>query len=297
MTKNLSYSDLQKGGYKLAKIVANRPIDDDNVKDKMADMRKIGAIESVKVVKAADALNEGLDLVDFKNPTIPVTAKNAQKYLAIPDGQNRTTAHINLLAERDNNGEPTYNKDLILEFLPEDREYTIMEYICRVNDPGHTWRLDDYAHGAGELHKDIPTLAFIAELVNNDKFPCSSAAKWATLNRRITSSMVREAVNSKGVVDSQFSVDVNLADGKRLVKAAKQTFAMKVVKNRTLVDWVIDQLADKEEVDNLERFFLQITPEQADNLRNIKGVKGGESKETMVKKMLSTLYQNMKEGL
>lgn len=291
MGKTITFSDLQKQGLKLAKIVANREVDEKNVMDKMADMRRLGAIETVKVVKAADAINEGLAVVDFTNQKQTVDAKMAKKYFAILDGQNRTTAHLSLSAERDESGNPTYTKEIWFELLPEDRPYSIMEYICRVNDPGHTWNLNHYTHAAGELHGDYPTLAFIATLVSQG-FSYSSAAKWATLNRRITPSMVREAVNTTNGVDPQFAIAVNLEDGERLVTAARKTLDITIVKGRTLVDWVIDMLGDKISIDRMERFFLNLSKEQAKSLKDLKGDKNGASKEMKVKTMLNDLFYN-----
>lgn len=289
MKKIISFSDLQKRGLKLAKIVANRQVSEINVKEKMADMRRIGAIETAKVVMATEAIKEELDLVDFDNHTIAINKNMAKNYVAILDGQNRATAHRKLSAERGEDGEATYSHELWFEFLPDDRPYSIMEYISRVNDPGHTWTLNDYAHGAGEMHKEYPTLSFISSLVS-EKFPYSSAAKWASLNRRLTPYMVRQAVNSTKDVDPQFAIDVNLKDGKRLVTAARKTLDIKVVRGRTTIDWVLDMLGDKVSVDNLESFFLQISEEQASEIKDIKGVKNGPSKEMMVKEKLTEYY-------
>ncbi len=97
MLQILNFSELQAQGLKVAKIKANRDLDEKNVKAKMADLKGRGLIIPAMVVNAYDALREHLDLCDFRDSSIAVDGTNEDQYLVLIDGQHRFEAHLRLM--------------------------------------------------------------------------------------------------------------------------------------------------------------------------------------------------------
>ena len=289
MLQILNFSELQAKGLKVAKIKANRDLDEKKVKAKMADLKSRGLIIPAMVVNANDALREHLDLCDFRDGTIAVDSTNAERYLVLIDGQHRFEAHLRLME-----GCEDYTRDFTFQFVQIEDGVSILDVLKAVNDPGHTWTLSDYTHSAWELNKENPMLSFISELVS-DGISYSSAAKWATLNRRLTPSMVKEAVNNEGAIDPLFTNIKYLASGKRLFAVAKKALGKAIVKPRALVDWVIDILSDADskeaEANQLINFFESLTADQVESLKKAKGQKNGASKEEALRRALDKFYQ------
>lgn len=289
MLQILNFSELQAKGLKVAKIKANRDLDEKNVKAKMADLKGRGLIIPAMVVSAKDALREHLNLCDFRDSSIAVDGTNEDQYLVLIDGQHRFEAHLRLMKESED-----YSRDFLFQFVQLADGVSILDVLKAVNDPGHTWTLSDYTHSAWELNKENPMLSFISELVS-DGISYSSAAKWATLNRRLTPSMVKEAVNNEGAIDPLFTNIKYLSSGKKLFAAAKKALGKAIVKPRALVDWVIDILGDADskeaEANQIIRFFDSLTADQVENLKKAKGQKNGASKEEALRRALDKFYQ------
>lgn len=283
-----TFSELEAQNMNIAKIQANRDLDKKNVEAKMEDLKTRGLICNAVVVPATDAINEGLELCDFKNPKIAVTAENADQYVVVVDGQHRLAAHLRL-----KDSDPEYSREFTFQYAPTERAYTIVEMLRAINDPGHTWSLKDYAHGASTLNGSCPTLCFIADLVAQG-VPYSSAAKMAALNRKITASMVKEAMNSVGDVNATLVISKNLEYGKQIFAASKNRLGLAFVKHRPFVDWILDAMTEEdskaEGAAKISRFFESLSDAQVKVLKNIKGVKGGSSKEELLKKELDNLY-------
>ena len=287
--KTIRFSELQAEGLKVAKIKANRDLDEKNVKAKMADLKSRGLIIPAMVVNANDALREHLDLCDFRDSNIAVDNTNADRYLVLIDGQHRYEAHLRLVEESED-----YSRDFTFQFVQLADGVSILDVLKAVNDPGHTWTLSDYTHSAWELNKENPMLSFISELVS-DGISFSSAAKWATLNRRLTPSMVKEAVNNEGAIDPLFTNIKYLSSGRKLFASAKKALGKAIVKPRALVDWVIDILGDADskeaEANQLISFFESLTADQVESLKKAKGHKNGASKEEALRRALDKFYQ------
>ena len=289
MLKIYTINDLQAEGLKIAKIKANRDLDEKNVKAKMEDLKGRGLIIPAMVVDAAAALEEKLELCEFANKDIVVDESNAKEYLVILDGQHRYEAHQRLLKE-----DPDYTRDFRFQTVDIPEGVTILDVLKAVNDPGHTWSLSDYTHSAWEINKENPTLSFIAELVA-EGISYSASGKWSSLNRRLTPAMVKEAVNNEGSLDPLFVENKFLDAGKKLFEAAKKKLGKQMVKPRALVDWIIDTLGDaeskSEEIAKLLLFFEDMTKEQADELKQVRGKKNVLSKEEALRKQLDKLYR------
>ena len=287
--KTIRFSELQAEGLKVAKIKANRDLDEKNVKAKMADLKSRGLIIPAMVVNANDALREHLDLCDFRDSNIAVDNTNADRYLVLIDGQHRYEAHLRLVEESED-----YSRDFTFQFVQLADGVSILDVLKAVNDPGHTWTLSDYTHSAWELNKENPMLSFISELVS-DGISFSSVAKWATLNRRLTPSMVKEAVNNEGAIDPLFTNIKYLSSGRKLFASAKKALGKAIVKPRALVDWVIDILGDADskeaEANQLISFFESLTADQVESLKKAKGQKNGASKEEALRRALDKFYQ------
>lgn len=89
---------------------------------------------------------------------------------------------------------------------------------------------------------------------------------------------------------------------RRLLKAVAEHLSKEVLKSRTLVDWVInkyDEADDEQEVsviDNLVAFFSSLSKEKAEQIEKAKGQRGGDTKETIINRLLNKFYEQFKQS-
>ena len=83
----------------------------------------------------------------------------------------------------------------------------------------------------------------------------------------------------------------------RLLKAASKHLSKEILKSRTLIDWIIYQYdeADDEQkvcvINNLVGFFSSLNKEKAEQIEKAKGQRGGDTKETIINRLLNNFYE------
>ena len=101
-------------------------------------------------------------------------------------------------------------------------------------------------------------------------------------------------MNSVGDVNATLVISKNLEYGKQIFAASKNRLGLAFVKHRPFVDWILDAMTEEdskaEGAAKISRFFESLSDAQVKVLKNIKGVKGGSSKEELLKKELDNLY-------
>jgi hypothetical protein len=138
-------------------------------------------------------------------------------------------------------------------------------------------------------------LYFITELA---KKGCSlrAASEWATLTDTITKGVIVKAMN--GSIDDKLKCEENLKYGKALYALAAEKFGEEFMKTRVLADWVLKILnatplttPGEKTIERIKAFFKKLSQEDATEISNLKGSRGGDTKEALVNKRLDELFQ------
>lgn len=169
---------------KVAFVAENRNIDKNNVKKKIASLKKFGRnIVPLLYVDALDVANSNLVDAISKNPVEP---KDYSKYIAALDGQHRYIAATELASSKDANGFTVDN--LIWSKIEIPEEMSFADVLVEVNNVTSKWKGADYISGcvlknpeekslfASQLNK----LGVSAKTVNKYLF-FSEKAQWARI--------------------------------------------------------------------------------------------------------------------
>ena len=169
---------------KVAFVAENRNIDKNNVKKKIASLKKFGKnIVPLLYVDALDVANSNLVDAISKDPVEP---KDYSKYIAALDGQHRYIAATELASSKDANGFTVDN--LIWSKIEIPEEMSFADVLVEVNNVTSKWKGADYISGcvlknpeekslfASQLNK----LGVSAKTVNKYLF-FSEKAQWARI--------------------------------------------------------------------------------------------------------------------
>ena len=99
-----------------------------------------------------------------------------------------------------------------------------------------------------------------------------------------------------GTIAESLKNDKDIDKGQKLLQAAKKSFSEDFLKKRTMPDWIISKLKDDEDgrtafIKKMCNFLSQIGRETADEIEKSKGVRGGDTKETIVNRLLNKLWE------
>ena len=169
---------------KVAFVAENRNIDKNNVKKKIASLKKFGRnIVPLLYVDAVDVANSNLVDAITKDPVEP---KDYSEYIAALDGQHRYIAATELASSEDANGFTVDN--LIWSKIEIPEGMTFADVLVEVNNVTSKWKGADYISGcvlknpeekslfASQLNK----LGVSAKTVNKYLF-FSEKAQWARI--------------------------------------------------------------------------------------------------------------------
>ncbi len=86
------------------------------------------------------------------------------------------------------------------------------------------------------------------------------------------------------------------------MEAAKKSFSVKFLKSRNIIDWLIAQY-DKANDDNktatvnqLAKFLESLGRDKAELIEKTKGQRGGDTKETIINRLLNNFYEQFKQS-
>ena len=288
-----SLTAIEASGKKIAKLVANRQIRRAVQAAKKKSLRQFGQAVPAIIVDATAAVDQGFAILDFRTGA-QIPTEEIGNYVVVVDGAHRLDAHLNLLKEV-KDGE--YTEDFYFMFpLSEKQNKDIGQLLAEINTCTTPWKGGDYAIGASMMvEEDLPVLSFITELA---KKGCSlrAASIWATLTDAITKRVIVKAMN--GEIDKNLTLTKNLEYGKKLYAVAVKTFGEEFLMTRTLADWVLKTLNITQVVtlrstilEKIEAFFNSLSEEDVEEIVNLKGRRGGETKEALVNKRLDELFQ------
>lgn len=294
----LSLSILAERGIKVAKLVGNRDLKEEVVKKKMESLKKYGILVPAIIVSASEALEQGLEIVDFETGEV-VTKDNCENYVVLVDGCNRYKAHLKLQEENKNLPEDEQYKGDFKIIYPLNSKMLIAEMLAEVNIATNPYKGGDYAKAASLVNKekDLPLLTAINELTSKG-FSSESAGLWL-LFKGVSKETLALAI--KGVISPDLKITTGLERGKRLLKSARESFLDKTLKTRIIPSWIVHQYEQTEDNDKplftekMEDFLTHISREDSDYIDKVKGKRGVTTRESLVNNKLNKLWDEFKQ--
>lgn len=296
----LTLTMLASKGTKIARLSGNRNFDEKVVKSKMKSMKANGMLVPAIIVDAKKVIDAGLEIVDFATEE-PVNEADADKYVVLVDANHRYKAHLNLLeANKDLKDEEKYKREFYLIYALNE-EIAVARMFSEINICTNPWKGSDFPRGAKMACKeDLPLLDFILELTEQG-YPLPTVSKWGTFKAGITKEIMADAMAGK--ISDKLRKTNGLERGKKLLKAAEIHLSKEVLKSRNLIDWIVIQYeeADDEQkttvINNLVKFFSGLSKKEAEQIEKVKGIRGGDTKETIMNRLLNKFYEGFEQSL
>lgn len=296
----IALSMLLDEGIKIARLSDNRNFDEEVVKSKMKSMKANGMLVPAIIVDAKKVIDAGLEIVDFETEE-PVNEADAGKYVVLVDANHRYKAHLNLLeANKDLKDEEKYKREFYLIYALNE-EIAVAKMLAEINICTNPWKGGDFPKGAKMVCKEeLPLLDFIEELTSQG-YPLSTASKWATFKSDITKDVIADVMADK--INEKLRRTSGLERGKKLLEAAKKSLSENILKSRTIIDWIIfkyDEATDENKatvIDKLVAFFTSLDRPKAELIEKAKGVRGGDTKETIMNRLLNKFYEGFEQSL
>lgn len=290
----LTLTVLASKGIKIARLSGNRNFNAKAIKAKMQSMKENGMLVPAIIVDAKEVIKAGLEIVDFETGQV-ISEDDADKYVVLVDANHRYQAHLNLLkANEDLKEEERYKGEFYLIYALNET-IAVAKMLAEINVCTNPWKGGDFPKGAKMVCKEeLPLLDFIEELTSQG-YPLPTASKWATFKSDITKDVMADAMAGK--INEKLRKTNGLERGKKLLKAAKKPLSKNVLKRRNLIDWIIFQYeeADDEQkaiiVNKIVDFFSNLHREQAEQIEKAKGERGGDTKETIINRLLNSFYE------
>ena len=299
LLKVIALSTLLERGFKTARLSGNRNFDEKVVKAKMKSMKANGMLVPAIIVDAKKVIEAGLEIVDFETGEI-ISGADAARYVVLVDANHRYKAHLNLLeANKELKDEEKYKGEFYLIYALNE-EIAVSRMFSEINICTNPWKGGDFPKGAKMACKEeLPLLDFIVELTEQG-YPLPTASKWGTFKAGITKEVMADAMAGK--ISDKLRKTNGLERGERLLKAASEHLSKEVLKSRTLIDWAINEYeeADDEQkvsvINNLVGFFSSLNKEKAEQIEKAKGQRGGDTKETIINRLLNNFYEQFTQS-
>ena len=298
LLKVIALSTLLERGFKIARLSGNRNFDEKVVKAKMKSMKANGMLVPAIIVDAKKVIEAGLEIVDFETGEI-ISGADAARYVVLVDANHRYKAHLNLLeANKELKDEEKYKGEFYLIYALNE-EIAVSRMFSEINICTNPWKGGDFPKGAKMACKEeLPLLDFIVELTEQG-YPLPTASKWGTFKAGITKEIMADAMAGK--ISDKLRKTNGLERGRRLLKAAEH-LSKEILKSRTLIDWIIYQYDEADDdqkgatIDNLFKFFSSLNKEKAEQIEKAKGQRGGDTKETIINRLLNNFYEQFTQS-
>ena len=266
LLKVIALSTLLERGFKIARLSGNRNFDEKVVKAKMKSMKANGMLVPAIIV----------------------------------DANHRYKAHLNLLeANKELKDEEKYKGEFYLIYALNE-EIAVSRMFSEINICTNPWKGGDFPKGAKMACKEeLPLLDFIVELTEQG-YPLPTASKWGTFKAGITKEIMADAMAGK--ISDKLRKTNGLERGRRLLKAVAEHLSKEILKSRILIDWIIYQYDEADDdqkgatIDNLFKFFSSLNKEKAEQIEKAKGQRGGDTKETIINRLLNNFYEQFTQS-
>lgn len=290
----LTLAVLASKGIRVARLAGNRNFDNKIIKAKKMSLKECGMLTAAIVVDAKDALDAGLEVVDFETGDT-ITTENADKYVVLVDANHRCKAHLELVKE-----DADYKGEFYLMYSLQ-KDISITKMLSEMNIATNPWKAPDYAKGAAMMvSEDLPLLTAINELTDlGYSLPATSG--WLTFGNKITKEVLAKAMN--GTIDEALKQTKGIERGKKLLEAARKSFGDDFLGKRTLSDWIISKYINTGEdkisnftSDMVSFFNTYLNRAKADKIVKLKGKRGETTREQLIFEELNKLWNVASNG-
>lgn len=303
--ETITLSELINEGKRIARLVDNRDFDSKDLKAKKASLKEKGQLIPAIIVDGSKAVSEGLDIVDFKTSN-PINDDDAANYVVIIEGNHRYKAHLELLEENETANEKYEREFYVMYPLNDSDTITIDSMFKEMNIATNPWKSKDYLKEVARKTEEYTLLKEINALVS-EGYSIPSASMWLTLGKPIDPTTIKKLSAGKKlttIAKNSLSITSNIATGKELLKLSKAAFGLEFVKTRTLSTWVTGKIENggvTNANDTINRIKKMLSNLATDNnaataIINAKGVKGGETKDSKIYRLLDKQFENTQQS-
>jgi hypothetical protein len=216
---------------KVAFVAENRNIDKNNVKKKIASLKKFGRnIVPLLYVDAVDVANSNLVDAITKDPIEPT---DYREYIAALDGQHRYIAATELASSDDANGFTIDN--LIWSKIEIPEGMTFADVLVEVNNVTSKWKGTDYISGCVLLNSD--EISLFANQLNKDGVSAKTVNKYLFFSEKAQWARIMTAKTDEDREKYYANADLDRA---KEIWAVVETFPENVQTSSVIIDYIKD---------------------------------------------------------
>lgn len=264
----VNYFDCFRAGIKFAYLEKNRSIDENHVLNFVESFKRVGVLNSIKVVAARKMIEEGCIVRDRAGNILSSATPNINLYYCILDGQHKADALALWIANAETKDIPL---DASIEAVNIPEGISAGAYIAEYNLTCKKWNhRDTQALLVQAYEKEGRTvLSRIGTCVDEDNMTQRGAWKIYKMNDGYKKSKYEDALFNNKLSDELRGTDAEIERGDR-IRRAIQVACRKVVKmkrNSAIIDAIIAEYnavsdTQKAEIMNLLMLFITSLSEQ-----------------------------------
>lgn len=267
---SVNYYDFLSAGGKFAYLDKNRTINESHVMKFVESFKRVGCLNSIKVVVARKVIEEGHTIRDRAGNILSLATPNMDMYYCIIDGQHKADALALWIANEETKNIPLVAK---IEMVNIPQGVSIGAYIGEFNLVCQKWSHRDTQALLGQTFEKEGTtiLSRIESCVNEDKMSQRGAWKIYKMNDVYKKSKYEDALFKGKLSDELRGTAAELERGDRILRsirvACRQEVRMK--KNSAIIDVVIaayNAVSDTQKIEIMDQLMLFVTSLPAQTL-------------------------------
>ena len=256
--------DFHRASGKFAYLDKNRSIDMKHVEFLFGSFKRVGMLNSIKVVPARMLIEKGHILRDRAGNILTLATPNIDMYYCILDGQHKVDALALWLASEETRHKPLDNALMELVNIPKD--VPIGAFIGEYNLACKKWNHHDtQALLAQTFKKEGETvISRIDACVNEDKMSQRAAWKIYKMNDGYKKQKYEEALFKGKLSDELKGTEAEIERGDRILRAIRVACrnVVKMKRNSAIIDAIIsayNAVSDEDKAKTMDRLMLFIT--------------------------------------
>ena len=264
----VNYFDCLRSGIKFAYLEKNRSIDENHVLSFVESFKRVGVLNSIKVVAARKLIEEGCIVRDRVGNILSSATPNIDMYYCILDGQHKADALALWIANEETKDVPL---DASIEPVNIPEAISAGAYIAEYNLTCKKWNHRDTQALLVQAYEkeDTTVLSRIETCVDEDKMSQRGAWKIYKMNDGYKKSKYEDALFNNKLSDELRGTDAEIKRGDRIRRAIQVACRKEVrmKRNSAIIDTIIaayNAVSDtqKAEVMDLLMLFVTSLPEQ-----------------------------------
>ncbi|MCD8253477.1 MAG: hypothetical protein LUD40_16470, partial [Phocaeicola dorei] len=259
----VNYFDYLRAGGKFAYIEKNRPIDMKHVEFLLESIKRVGMLNSIKIVAARKLIEEGHPLRDRTGNILTLATPNIDMYNCILDGQHKADALALWAANEETRNIPLEAR---IELVNIPKGISTGAYIAEYNLACKKWNhRDTEALLVQTFEKEGRTvLSRIEKCVNEDKMTQRAAWKIYKMIDGYRKQKFEDALFHNKLSDELRGTDAEIERGDRIRRAIQVACRKEVrmKRNSAIIDAVIaayNAVSDVQKAETMDQLMLFIT--------------------------------------